>query len=84
MLCAGGQHNSAFEAVKDLLYQYTNYNENISLTCLPIYYLEPNTRISIKEPICGISGDYIVSSISLSLDATGTMSISATSAKERL
>lgn len=84
LLSAGGQQNSAFESVKNLLFQYTNYNESISITCLPIYHLEPNTRISIKEPISGVDGDYIISSISLPLDSTGTMTMNVTQAIERL
>lgn len=84
LLSMGGQQNSAFESIKNLLFQYTNYNESISITCLPIYHLEPNTRISIKEPISGINGDYIISSISLPLDSTGTMTMNVTQAIERL
>ena len=84
LLSVGGQQNSAFESIKNLLFQYTNYNESISITCLPIYHLEPNTRISIKEPISGINGDYIISSISLPLDSTGTMTMNVTQAIERL
>ena len=84
LLSAGGQQNSAFESIKNLLFQYTNYNESISITCLPIYHLEPNTRIAIKEPISGINGDYIISSISLPLDSTGTMTINVTQAIERI
>ena len=84
LLSVGGQQNSAFESIKNLLFQYTNYNESISITCLPIYHLEPNTRISIKEPISGINGDYIISSISLPLDSTGTMTMNVTQALERL
>ena len=84
LLSTGGQQNSAFESIKNLLFQYTNYNESISITCLPIYHLEPNTRISIKEPISGINGDYIISSISLPLDSTGTMTMNVIQALERL
>ena len=84
LLSVGGQQNSAFESIKNLLFQYTNYNESISITCLPIYHLEPNTRISIKEPISGINGDYIISSMSLPLDSTGTMTMNVTQALERL
>lgn len=84
LLSAGGQQNSAFESIKNLLFQYTNYNESISITCLPIYHLEPNTRIAIKEPISGINGDYIISSISLPLDSAGTMTINVTQAIERI
>ena len=37
------------EVARDLLYQYTNYNEQISLSVLPIYYLEPNIRITVED-----------------------------------
>jgi len=46
----GGVLKSAYEEIRKELYQYTNYNEQISLTVLPIYYLEPNTRITVRDP----------------------------------
>ena len=84
LLSAGGQQNSAYEAIKNLLFLYTHYNTSISISCLPIYYLEPNTRITINEKTCGINEDYIISSMSIPLDSNGTMTISATLATERL
>jgi len=44
-----GIFNSCFEKIKDLLYQYTHVNNTISITTLPIYYLEPNTRITVED-----------------------------------
>lgn len=75
---------SAQEIARDLLYQYTDYNNSISFQCIPIYYLEPNTRITIKDKKAGISGDFIIKSISRPLDGQGTMSITATKALERI
>lgn len=49
MLLNGGALRSAYDEVKKELYQYTNYNEQISLTTLPIYYLEPNVRITVRD-----------------------------------
>ena len=83
MLLTGGVMRSAYEEIKQQLYQYTHYNEQVSLTTLPIYYLEPNTRISIKNKECGIYGDYMINSISLPLDVNGIMSITCTKAVER-
>ena len=83
MLSTGGVMRSAYEEIKQQLYQYTHYNEQVSLTTLPIYYLEPNTRISIKNKECGIYGDYMINSISLPLDVNGIMSITCTKAVER-
>ncbi len=49
MLLNGGALKSAYDEIKKELYQYTNYNEQISLTTLPIYYLEPNVRITVRD-----------------------------------
>ena len=75
---------TAQEISRDLLYQYTNYAESISIQSIPIYYLEPNTRITVYDKKSGIYGDYIIKNISLPLDAGGNMSISATRAFERI
>lgn len=74
---------SAFEVARELLYQYTNYNASITINCVPIYYLEPNTRITVNDKLTSVSGDYIIKSINLPLDMNGTMSIQATRALER-
>ena len=84
MLLNGGMLKSAYNEIKKELYQYTNYNEQISLTTLPIYYLEPNVRITVRDSQSSIYGDYIIKSISLPLDINGTMSITATRALERI
>ena len=75
---------SAQEVGRELLYQYTNYSETITIQCIPIYYLEANTRITVYNQKAGISGDYIIKSISLPIDVGGTMSISAVRALERI
>lgn len=76
--------NSAFYAVRDLLYQYTSLNESITLDCIPIYYLEPNIRISVLDKKSDINGDYIIESYSLPLDVDGTMSISCSRALDKI
>lgn len=84
MLATGGALRSAYEQIRADLYQYTNYNEQIALTTLPIYYLEPNTRITVRDDQSGIYGDYIIQSITLPLDINGTMNISCTKALQRI
>ena len=78
MLAIGGSQRSAFVEIKDLLYEMTAYNESVSISTLPIYHLEPNIRIGIKDADIDISGDYMINSISLPLDTNGTSSINAT------
>ena len=80
----GGELNSCFEKIKDLLYQYTHVNNTISITSLPIYYLQPNTRISVEDEPAGIYGDYIIQSISLPLDINSTMNINAYKALQKI
>lgn len=84
MLNIGGTKNSAYNLVRELLYQYTSYNESISISCIPIYHLEPNTRITVLDPETGINGDYMINTISVPFDISGTMNISCTRALERL
>ena len=83
MLIQGGSKNSAYEKVRELLYQYTSYNESITIQAVPIYHLEPNTRVGVRDIESNIYGDYMMSTISIPLDVNGTMSISATRALER-
>lgn len=84
LIATGGMKNSAYNRVRELLYQYTSYNESISIQSIPIYYLEPNTRITVRDTESNIFGDYMVSNISIPLDINGTMTISATRALERI
>ena len=84
MLWEGGMLKSAYDEIKRELYQYTTFNEQVSLTTIPIYYLEPNTRITIRDSVTGIYGDFMIKSISMPLDINGTMSISCTKALERI
>lgn len=79
-----GGANSAFEYIRGQLYSYLTYNESVNITTLPIYHLEPNTRITIHDEDASIKGDYMIRTISLPLDINGQMSISCTKALERL
>ena len=83
LLAIGGSSNSAYNEVKMLLHEYTSYNESITIQSIPIYHLEPNTRIGVRDIESDIYGDYMISSISIPLDISSTMSISATRALER-
>ena len=83
-LATGGASNGCFEEVKMLLYNYTGYNEQINLSMIPLYYLEPNIRIGVRDIEADISGDFIIKTISLPLTVGSTMSVSATRAIEKL
>lgn len=64
---------SLISRANELIYEHACCSEGISLTALPIYYLEPNTRIYLE----GV-GDLIVTSISYNLGHTATMSLTCT------
>jgi hypothetical protein len=66
------------------LYQHTYATETITLTALPMYHLQPNTRVLIKDSHTGINGEYIVSKITVPLQYNGTTSITTTKAVERI
>lgn len=83
-IIAGGLLNSAFNTIRNLLYEYTSYNESITINCLPMYWIEPNTRICVVDKISGIGGDYIIKTISIPLDISGTMTISANRTLEKI
>lgn len=84
MVTGGGRFNSAYNMVRELIYQYTSYNESITISSIPIYYLEPNTRIKVRDTKSGIYGDYMIKSISIPFDISGNMSISCIRALEKL
>lgn len=84
MFKISAQGKSAKDELDSLLYNYSYCVETISLSALPVYYLQPNTRIFVRDDNSGICGEYIVSSITLPLTYNGTMSINATKAVENM
>lgn len=75
---------SAKDYLDSLLYQFSYVPEQLSITALPIYYLEPNTRIYVHDEETAIDGEYIINKITLPLTYNGTMSITANKAPERI
>ena len=78
------QGKNAMEELNNLLYQHGYCSESITITTIPIYYLEPNSRISVNDQKTGINSEYIISRIQLPLTYNGTMNITATRAQPQL
>lgn len=78
----GGSQVAAYDKMKELLVQCTQYNEVVNITTIPIYYLEPNSRISIEDNDIGLNGDYIINTISLPL-TIGTSTIACSKCLEK-
>lgn len=79
-LGTSGTQVDAFTQVRELLYQHLTYNATITITCIPKYYLEPNTLIQVYDDKTGIKGDYVITQFTLPLTYNGTMSITASEA----
>lgn len=80
----GGMFNSAYEIIKQLLYEYTSYNESISIQTIPLYHLEPNTRITVQDTKSNIFGDYIITNMNFNIDVSSTLTINAIKALEKI
>ena len=84
MFTISARGKSAKDRLDELIYAHGYCNESASVTCIPIYYLEPNTRIHIADPKTKINGDYVVSKITIPLTYNGTMNLTTTKASESL
>lgn len=80
----GDYYNGAINVIRNMLYQYTGYNESITISTVPIYYLEPNTRITIRDTASGIYGEYLINSFSIDLSVGGEMSFNCTKILQRI
>lgn len=82
-IVTGGYRNSAYEQLKYELYMHTRYQKTISMSSIPVFYLEPNSRISISDKTTNTFGDFVIQSVSLTFGPGANMSISANEILER-
>lgn len=82
MFKISSQGKSAQDKLDELLYSNTYCIESVTIQAIPIYYLQPNTRIFVRDDNTKINGEYIISKITIPLGHTGIMSITATKAPE--
>ena len=78
------QGKSAKEVLDNMVYEATYFQEAISFSSVPIYYLEPNTRIQVQDNSTGIDGEYLIKSLSIPLTYNGMMNVNATRVAERI
>ena len=84
MFAISSQGKSAKDKLDELIYKHSYCIETASITAIPIYHLQPNTRIHIYDKDTHLEGDYIISRMTIPLTYNGTMSITATKAAETL
>ena len=84
MFHISAQGKNTKDKLSELLYKHGYCVDSATITTIPIYYLEPNTRIYIQDEKTGLQGDYIASKFTIPLAYNGTMSITATKAAENI
>lgn len=84
MFSISAQGKSAKDRLDELIYAHGYCIENVTINAVPVYYLQPNTRIHLYDEQSGLNGDYIVSKITIPLGYNGTMQITATKAAENI
>ena len=84
MFSISSQGKSAKDRMDELIYQHGYCVENVTINAIPVYYLQPNTRIYLFDEKAGLNGDYIISKITIPLTYNGTMQITATKAAENI
>ena len=83
-LAIGGYSNSAYEKIKYELFAHSNYQKTVSLTSIPVYYLEPNSRVTINDASTNTYGDFMVQNINLTFGPGANMAVTLNEIHERL
>lgn len=78
------RYKTVHSQADDMLYQYSHYNDTVNINAVPIYYLQPNTIISIKDELSKIVGYYVMNKINISLAYNGMMQITAIKSPEKI
>lgn len=84
MFSISAQGKSAKDKLDELLYQHSYCIQSITISAIPIYYLQPNTRVYLSNEDKGLRGDYIATKITIPLNYNGIMSLTATKAAENI
>lgn len=75
---------SAFEHISSLLNTYISYNNSVGITCLPMFFLEPNTRIKINDDYTDLHGDFLIKDFSINLNNLSTMTLNCSKVIESI
>lgn len=64
------------EACNNLVYENVLQQNSLTLSTIPIYYLEPNSLLQVNVPEDYLNGEYILNKINYTLAYNGQMSLS--------
>ena len=84
LFSSSGTGSTAFDYIREMLYQYLIYNLTVTINCAPRYYLEPNNLIYIDEKKSNIKGEFVITQYTLPLTYNGNMSITTNEALTRV
>ena len=83
-LTTGRYLSDAYEQIKYELFAHLKYQKVVSITALPAYYLEPNSRVTLRDYSTNIYGDYMIQNIGLTLGPGANMAVTLNEVSERL
>ena len=84
LFSTSGTGSTAFDYIREMLYQYLIYNLTVTINCAPRYYLEPNNLIYIDDKKSNIKGEFVITQYTLPLTYNGNMSITTNEALTRV
>jgi hypothetical protein len=74
----------AFTKIREMIYLHTSLNETVNISSMPIFYLEPNTRIIARDEETNTSGSYVILTINFPLTFDGQQQLSCIRVDDRL
>lgn len=75
MFVIASQKTSVISKINELINTHTQLVTGISITALPVYYLQPNKMIYINNTSSKVEGNFNISKITIPLTYNGTMTI---------
>lgn len=78
------KNTSVLSKINELVNTHTQAMTGISVTMLPVYYLEPNKLFYLNNTKNKIEGKFFINKITLPLTYNGTMNITATKIIEQM
>ena len=84
ILSISSRGKSSKDKLDEILYDHSYATEALSITAIPIYYLEPNTKIYIYNKEVMIEGDYVLTSLNIPLTYNSMMTLSASKVPAKL
>lgn len=82
-ICIGGEYDNiqldswATQRAKYELYLSARLQDSITITCVPIPWVDVNMLMRYVNPKMGVEGDFLIKTIAMSLEISGTMTITA-------